>query len=312
MPPVSRMISDEQGFTLIEVVVAATLLIMGVFATLALIDKGTKTSAVSKQRDVANAIAQEMVERATGGRYTSAINDLTDVRPATPASPGPADRLRLAMDPDGDQASSAVTPATVTSGTMPAIDVPQSWSMRRKGTTYTVSYQACTASDPYQGVVVLGPFDCTRTSPDPTTPGNVTTTPSGCSLGVIPAGSVDPANPGDLTVKLAVLGITGVSACVAAVSPPLSAALCTLLGSSPYLSDLLVGTTGLLTDVLGGIAGTSVGLCATSQVEQISAGAQEGMASSTRIKITVAWSDIAGNASSIARSSLIRRPGASV
>lgn len=305
--------SDEQGFTLIEVIVAATLLIVSVFATLALIDQGTQTTAVSKQRDVANAVAQEMVERATGGRYTSAINDLTDVRPATPASPGPADRLRLAMDPDGDQASSAIAPATVTSGTMPAINVPQSWSVRRKGTTYTVSYSACTASDPYQGVVILGPFDCTRTGPDPTDPDNVTPpTPSGCSLGVVPAGSVDPANPGELTVKLAVLGITGVSACVAAVSPPLATALCTLLGSSDYLSDLLVGTNGLLTDLLGGIAGSSVGLCGTSQIEQISAGAQEGMASSTRVKVTVAWSDITGKANSIARSTLIRRPGAAV
>lgn len=307
------MMSDEQGFTLIEVIVAATLLIMGVFATLALIDKGTQTTAVSKQRDVANAVAQEMIERATGGRYTSAINDLTDVRPATPASPGPADRLRLAMDPDGDQASSTITPATVTTGTMPAINVPQSWSVRRKGTTYTVSYSACTASDPYQGVVILGPFDCTRTGPDPTNPDDVTPpTPAGCSLGVIPAGSVDPANPGELTVKLAVLGITGVSACVAAVSPPLSAALCTLLGSSDYLSDLLVGTNGLLTDLLGGIAGSSVGLCSTSQIEQISAGAQEGMASSTRIKVTVAWTDLSGKTSSITRASLIRRPGAAV
>jgi len=306
------MMSDEQGFTLVEVLVAATLLIMGVFATLALIDKGTQTTAVSKQRDVANAVAQEMIERATGSRYTSAINDLTDVRPATPAAPGPADRMRLAMDPDGDQSSSAVAPATATTGTLP-LTASQSWSLRRKNTTYTVSYRACTASDPYQGVVILGPFDCTRTGPDPTNPDDVSPpTASGCSLGVIPAAAVDPANPGDLTVKLAVLGITGVSACVGAVSPPLSAALCTLLGSSDYLSDLLVGTNGVLTGLLGGIAGSSVGLCSTTQIEQISAGAQEGMASSTRVTISVSWADISDKTSTITRTALIRRPGASV
>lgn len=303
--------SDERGFTLIEVLVAATLLIMGVFATLALIDQGTQTTAVNKQRDVANAVAQEMIERAAGGRYTSAINDLTDVRPATPAALGPADRMRLAMDPDGDQDSTAVSPATPTSG-LP-LTTPQSWSLRRKNTTYTVSYRACTASDPYQGVVILGPFDCTRTGPDPTNPDDVTPpSASGCSLGVIPAAAVDPANPGDLTVKLAVLGVTGVSACVGAVSSPLSAALCTLLGSSDYLSDLLVGANGALTGLLGGIAGSSVGLCSTTQIEQISAGAQEGMASSTRVTISVSWTDISGKTSTITRTSLIRRPGASV
>ena len=70
------------GFTIIEVLVAATLLIISVLATLSMIDRPPPTTAVSKQRDVANALAQEMVERATGGRYTSTRNDLTDVDPA--------------------------------------------------------------------------------------------------------------------------------------------------------------------------------------------------------------------------------------
>lgn len=307
------MTSDEQGFTLIEVLVAATLLIMGVFATLALIDKATQTTVVSNQRDVANAVAQEMIERAAGGTYTHLRNDMTDVDPASSA-PGPADRLRAAMDPDANQSSSAVTPATVTTGATP-INVAQAWSMRRKSTTYTVSYRACTASDAYQGVQILGPFDCGRTTtaaPSGGAGSDETTTPGGCSVGVIPAAAVDPANPGDLTVKLQVLGITGLSACVGAVSPELSDALCTLLGSSPYLSDLLVGTNGVLTSALGGIAGSSAGLCATTQVEQVSEGAQEGLASSTRVAVTVAWTDLDGSARSITRSSLIRRPGDSV
>lgn len=302
--------SDERGFTLIEVLVAATLLISGVFATLALIDKGTQTTVVSKQRDVANAVAQELIERAVGSKYTSAVNDMTDVYPAA-ALPGPADRLRKAMDPDGDQNSTAVAPATATSGTVP-VYAPQTWSLTRKNTTYEVSYRACTSSDTYQRVSIAGPFDCDR--PTQTTPpsgGGQTTTPEGCTLGVVDASSVDPANPGELTVKLAVLGITGVSACVAAVSPPLSAALCTLLGSSAYLSNLLVGTNGVLTGLLGGIAGSSVGLCSTSQVEQVSNGAREGMASSTRIAVTVGWTDLDGKAQSISRSSVVRRPGAS-
>jgi Tfp pilus assembly protein PilV len=309
MPMAPVMRSDERGFTLIEVLVAATLFIAGVLATLTLIDSATKTTAVSKQRDVANAVAQEMVERATGGRYTSDNNDLTDVVPAS-LTPGPADRLRAGMDPDGDQAGTAVTPATVISGTVP-VNAAQSWSLRRKNTAYTVSYRACTASDPYQSVLIAGPFDCD--SPNTTGGpggGNETTTPEGCKLGVIDPGDVDPADPGDLTVKLQVLGIAGLSACVGAASAPLSAALCTLLGSSPSLTDLLVGTNGVLAGALGGIAGSSVGLCSSPQVEQISKGAQEGMASSTRLAVTVAWTDLEGRAHSIARTSLVRRPKA--
>ena len=303
------MRSDERGFTLIEVLVAATLLVAGVLATLTLIDSATKTTVVSKQRDVANAVAQEMIERATGGKYTSAINDLTDVYTAS-SKPGPADRLRASMDPDGDQSSTAVTPATVVSGTVP-VNTPQSWTLTRRNTAYTVSYRACTGSDAYQNVQIAGPFDCDH----PNTTGGSgggeeTTTPEGCKLGVIPASGVNPSDPGELTVKLQVLGITGVSACVGAVSAPLSSALCTLLGSSPYLSTLLVGTNGVLTSALGGIAASSAGLCSTTQIEQVSAGATEGLASSTRIAVTVAWTDFEGRAHSIARSALVRRPGA--
>jgi Tfp pilus assembly protein PilV len=309
MPTAAVMRSDERGFTLIEVLVAATLLVAGVLATLTLIDSATKTTVVSKQRDVANAVAQEMIERATGGRYSSTVNDLTDVSPAS-TTPGPADRMRASMDPDGDQSSTAVTPVTVVSGTVP-VNAPQSWSLTRRNTVYTVSYRACTASDAYQSLLIAGPFDCDN----PNTTGgpgggDETTTPEGCKLGVIPASGVDPSDPGELTVKLQVLGITGVSACVAAVSEPLSDALCTLLGSSPYLSDLLVGANGVLTGLLGGIAGSSVGICSTSQIEQISRGATEGIASSTRVAVTVAWTDLEGRAHSIARSALIRRPGA--
>lgn len=298
------MMSDEHGFTLVEVIVAAALLVMGVLATLMLIDSATRTTVVSSQRDAANAVAQEMVERAAGGRYTQARNDLTDVDPAS-STPGPADRMKASMDPDGDQGSTAVSPVTKTTGTLP-LNVAQSWSMRRKNTTYTVSYRACTSSDAYRQVSVAGPFDCDRPTTNPGG-GEETTTPEGCSLGVVPASSVDPSDPGTLTVKLQVLGITGISACVGAVSAPLSSALCTLLGSSPYLSNLLIGTNGTLTTLLGGVVGSSIGACTASQVEQVSLGAMDGMASSTRVAVTVGWTDLSGQPHSISRTSLIRR-----
>lgn len=298
-----RGLADEQGFTVIEVLVAATLLVVSVLATLSLLDNATKTTGVTKQRDVANAVAQEMIERSAGGRYTLARNDLTDVDVAS-AQPGPADRLRAAMDPDVDQASTAVTPATPTSGTLP-VNVPQSWTMQRKNTTYTVSYRACTSSDAYQQVYIAGPFDCGRASTNPTSGGGTTTTAGGCGLGVAPASNA--GNPSTLIVNLQVLGITSLSSCLSTTAP-LFTAICNLLGTSVSLSSLqasLLGSRGLLSNMLGGLIGGQVGC--QNQVAQVAAGARNGIGTSTRLAVTVGWTDLQGAPHAISQSSLIRR-----
>lgn len=302
-------VASERGFTLIEVLVAATLLIVSVTATLAMVDRATATTAVSKQRDVANALAQEMIERATGGRYTAARNDLTDVDPGA-ARPGPADRMRTALDPDGDQLSTAVSPATITSGNLP-VNIAQSWSVRRKTAVYTVTYRACTRSDAYQGIEIAGPFDCARTNAPPSG-GNDEATSGSCTIGAISPGAVDPANPGQLTVKLQLLDAFGVSACVGAISAPLSNALCTLLGTSPLLDSLkesLLGSNGSISSLLGGLSlgGASVGLCESKLTEAGLSGASESIGTSTRLAVSVAWTDHSGKAHSISQSALIRR-----
>lgn len=313
--PRSWELAQDGGFTIVEVLVAATLLVIGALATLALLDNGASATAVSRQRDVANALAQEMVERSTGGRYTPSRNDLTDVDPGAAARiAGPADRLRVTLDPDGTAASTAVAPATVASGS-PAVDVPQSWTLTRQNTRYTVSYRSCTTSDTFQGVQILGPYDCSLgtngTPPTPPTPAD----PSICTIGAIPPSYVDPANPGMLTVRLAVLGFTGLNVCVGAVSSALADGLCTLLGQSSLLSGLtnnLLGTNGLLTNLLGGLlkTGATAGLCPTSQVEGALTGAKGGIATSTRIAVQVSWTDYGGHARTIQQSSTVRRPSA--
>lgn len=302
-------LASEGGFTLVEVLVAATLLITSVLASLAMLDRATSTTAVSKQRDVANALAQEMIERATGGRYTTTRNDLTDVDAAA-VRPGPADRMRAALDPDGDQASTTVSPATIVSGSLP-VNLPQTWQVRRKNTVYTVTYRACTRSDAYQGIEIAGPFDCARTNTPPTGGGDEATSGS-CTIGAISPGSVDPANPGQLTLKLQLLNAFGISACVGALSAPLSNALCTLLGTSPLISGLknsLLGSNGSISSVLGGlsIGGASVGLCESKLTEAGFAGASAGIGTSTRLSVTVAWTDLDAKAHSITQSALIRR-----
>lgn len=299
----------EAGFTLVEVLVAATLLIVSVLATLALLDRATEATAVSKQRDVANAVAQEMIERATGGRYTATRNDLTDVDPGA-ALPGPSDRMAAALDPDGDQETTPVTPTTITSGSLP-VNIPQSWSLTRKNTVYTVSYRACTRSDAYQGVEIAGPFDCLRPG---TNPGGGDEGESGdCKVGVISPGDVDPDATDPLDVRIQLLGVVGLQVCVGGLSEPLSSALCTLLGTSPLLDLLkqsLLGSAGTVSQLLGGLAGAAVPLCQSTMSETALGGAVDGIATSTYLAVTVGWRDYVGREHEITQSSLIRRGAA--
>jgi hypothetical protein len=73
------------------------------------------------------------------------------------------------------------------------------------------------------------------------------------------------------------------------------------------LNNTLASATGLLTSLLGGLVGGSVGLCPVSQVDQVAGGAKDAIGTSTRLAVTVAWTDSAGRARSIAQSAVIRR-----
>jgi prepilin-type N-terminal cleavage/methylation domain-containing protein len=60
---------DERGFTLIEVLVAAFVLTLGVLATLTLITGASRATAVNQSRDAAVNLARELVEGARGLSY---------------------------------------------------------------------------------------------------------------------------------------------------------------------------------------------------------------------------------------------------
>lgn len=299
-------LGSEGGFTIIEVLVAATLLIVSVLATLSMLDRATEATAVSKQRDVANALAQEMIERAAGGRYTGTRNDMTDVDPAA-ALKGPANRMWKALDPDGDAGSTSVTPATFTNP--PQVNLPYTWSLIRKGTRYDVSYKACTRSDVYEGIEIAGPFDCLRPATDPG--GGNEGTSGDCKLGLIPPPAVNPDATDPLDVRIQLLGALGLQACVGALSQPLADALCTTLGTSSLLNDIkgsLLGSTGTVSQLLGGgLLSAAVPLCESSITETPLAGAAGGIASSTHLKVTVGWRDHSGRDHEIEQSSLLRR-----
>jgi hypothetical protein len=310
------------------------LLIVGAFATLALVDRGAATTASSMQRDRGNALAREVIERATGMRQvrsTSAstgqtvdVNELVGLSPAGAAGPPVrpevevATRLRAALDPDGDGISSPVVLQAVPDRYVQRA----SWATTRSGTRYTVTYRACTASDRVQGVVVQGDLDCDRVAPaQQPSPGDGQLIPrSGGGVGpcglTLAAGTTLPtsvtAGVGDITARLQLMNVVGVSTCVDGLLNALGVGglvtpLCNALGSvGPTVGRVLSGVTGLLGS-LG--AHAAIGLCPRDDVKHQAVDVSAGVATSTRIETTVSWFDRTLNRSVSARQTAVVRRG---
>lgn len=310
-PPRRPLRTDDGGFTLIEVVVVAVILVTGMLSAFLLLDSGAQATNNSSQRDGANAVAEELVERAAGMRYDTVYNDLTDRRPTSPATGvlagTPAQRFQAAMAPDA-----AATAITDSDPTRPWASV-SSWDIARGNTTYRVSYKACTDSDTIDGLRVDGPFDCTRLgSPlcDPLTdPLCQTDPPNQCKAEFLPE---DPSAP--LEVRLQLLGAIGIQTCLlSSNSPlaPLTTSLCSLLantsqGTLNTLLGDLAGSSGLLSSL--GVAQADIGLC-PGAVEKDLTAVQPGIASTTRIEVSVAWTERSTNRQrSIRQQTVVRRP----
>ncbi|MCK9248658.1 MAG: hypothetical protein M0P31_06740 [Solirubrobacteraceae bacterium] len=308
-------VGDEGGFTLIEVLVASMLLIVGAFATFALLDRGAQATGSSLQRDRGNALALEVIERATGMRYTRDVNDLV-------ASDAPA-RLRRAIDPDLSGDSTEIAPVAE-----PAGHAVQSsrWTVTRAGTAYTVTYRACTTSDTVRGTVIRGPLDCDRPSDD----GDITQPPvqvpaTNCSLGLGLLGlghqtPVDPDDPevdfDDVTVRLQLLGpLVNVELCLEGVIGGLGlglvSPLCDLLGPSSLQSLLGSSVPSALNGLLGVLtSGADLGLCRTDDVRHELVDVTAGVAATTHIEASVSWEDPrTGRTETLKQDAAVRRGG---
>jgi len=64
-----RKLRAETGFTIIEVLVAATMVIVGVAAALSLIDRANATTVTTKSREAATSLARELVESVRAVQY---------------------------------------------------------------------------------------------------------------------------------------------------------------------------------------------------------------------------------------------------
>lgn len=80
--------ADESGFTLVEVLVASFLLVVGMLGTVALVDAGNKSTSLNLAREGATGLAREVVERSREVGYASLTKDANGRPAALLALPG--------------------------------------------------------------------------------------------------------------------------------------------------------------------------------------------------------------------------------
>ena len=113
--------SRQDGFTLIEVIVAMAVILVGVLGTLVLIDRASAQSAEAKTRQTANALIRDIVETSQGIAYQQLTT--ADIKTALQANGFPD-----------------AVPGTAST-----------WEVSRNGVTFTMNVTACVVDDPRDG-----------------------------------------------------------------------------------------------------------------------------------------------------------------
>lgn len=138
--PASRITREESGFTLVEIVVAAGVLMVGVLATVALIDVANAMTARTKTREAGLNLVREIAEAARAIPYSEVTQGT--VVSALQSRPGLAD--------DDSSASG--------------------WQLERRDRTYTVAVSVCTVDDQRDGLGVHGGSFCSGQATGTTDP----------------------------------------------------------------------------------------------------------------------------------------------
>lgn len=112
-----RCLRQEQGFTLIEVMAAMLILLVGVIATVTLIDGANATTSATKGREGQTNLGRELLEAARSVDYDKVTEGLL---------PGELQAKPGVADADGSLSG---------------------WQIRRRGILYTVTAKVCTFDD---------------------------------------------------------------------------------------------------------------------------------------------------------------------
>lgn len=198
---VRQVTRGEQGFTIVEVMVAMVVMLVGVLGTLVLIEGSMASTSRTTAREQGTNVARDLVERSRQAPYASVTKDLA---PQT---------LRATL-PASDNAT-ALTGST--------------FEITRRNVVYTVTVFACSIDDPTDGAGVGNATFCAApggTSVPSTPPGTaaaVNVLGVEVSLGgsllstVCQAVGSDTALLNQLTA--AVSAVTPLSACPAGLGP---------------------------------------------------------------------------------------------
>lgn len=125
----ARSLRDASGFTLVEVIVAMVLLLVGILGTMTMFDAASAATTTSKAREQAVALQREVVEAVRAVPYAQLANGSVVGR--VQAQPALAD------------ASSAA-----------------GWTIRRRGVTFAVSAGVCSVDDAQDGLGAHHPDFC--------------------------------------------------------------------------------------------------------------------------------------------------------
>lgn len=117
-----RRPASEAGFTIIEVIVAAFVLLVGVLGTIALIDASISVGSTSRSREAATNLTRELVETAREVDYNLLLTNTAPV--ALQSIKGLEDK----------------EPATA------------GWQVPRRGDMYTLTVESCIFDDPKDGI----------------------------------------------------------------------------------------------------------------------------------------------------------------
>jgi len=112
----------DDGFTLIEVLVAMAVVLVGVAATLTVVDRANQTTVTTRTRESATNLAREVIEVARGLEF-AAVSPASLPTELAAAQPGLADEA----------------------------PTEPGWQLRRRGTVYTLTPSVCVVDDGRDG-----------------------------------------------------------------------------------------------------------------------------------------------------------------
>ncbi len=195
------MLARNDGFTLVEVLVALTILLVGVFSTIVLIDVANSASLRTRAREGGNNLSRELVEAARGIPYNRLTKNT--IRQELESQPGLND-----SSPGGG------------------------WTIRRRDLTYRITATVCAVDDPSDGT---GPLDGASACPGQTSGSSGDTDPSDYKRVEVKATWTRPPDPDNEVTQTTIVNNPGNS--VGPTIDTLAPTIPTLTGSPLKVTD---------------------------------------------------------------------------